>query len=37
MSFLQINLHCMKAAQDLLHQTIAELAIDWALISEYHS
>lgn len=34
--YLQINLHCCKAAQALLHQTVAELAIDLLFLSEYH-
>lgn len=36
MKFLQINLHNRKAAQDLMHQTARENAIDFIMASEYH-
>jgi len=34
--YLQINLHCSKAAQDLLHQVGIEEASDFIFISEPH-
>lgn len=34
--YLQINLHCSKAAQDLLHQTAAECSIDFVSAAEYN-
>lgn len=35
--FLQINLHCAKAAQDLMCQYAAEEAIDYIFVSEYNN
>lgn len=35
-TLLQINLHCSKAAQDLLHQVGIEEAADYILITEHH-
>lgn len=32
--FLQINLHCSRAAQDLLHQVGHEEAADFILVTE---
>lgn len=37
MSCLQINLHCSRATQDLLHQAIAEQATEYIFVSEFHS
>lgn len=35
-TFLQINLHCSRAAQDLLHHVDIEEAADYILITELH-
>ncbi|KAL4100827.1 hypothetical protein QTP88_020856 [Uroleucon formosanum] len=35
--FLQINLHCAKATQDLMCQYAAEEAIDYIFVSEYNN
>lgn len=35
--FLQINLHCSKAAQDLMYQSAAEDEIDYIFASEYNA
>lgn len=36
-SFLEINLNCCKAAQDLMCQYAAEEAIDYIFVSEYNN
>lgn len=35
--FLQINLNCCKAAQDLMHQSASENDVDFIFVSEYNS
>lgn len=35
--FLQINLNCAKAAQDLMCQLTTEERIDYVIVSEYNS
>jgi len=35
-NFLQINLHCSKAAQALMHQSVAEDCIDFVFAAEFN-